>query len=185
MVVSAAGFEEPEPEIVYIYKDVIRYVDRPMVIEKPVVKCRIVEKEVEKIVEVLVPCEPLEYTADDLYCMAAVIYQEAGGDECDDDCRVKVADVVLNRKNDSRFPNTIREVLEAKNQYGKFWQTGVRIPNRGDSEEETRAIARAWYIAAKVLGGYHSELYGNGYVWQAEFEQGKDIVYTCGTYFGR
>lgn len=194
---SAAAFNdvEPEPEIVYVTQRVVEYVpkiefvDRIVYVPIEVEKIVEVEKvvEVEKIVEkeVIKYANAIDYTMDDMFCLAAVIYQEAGGNACSDECRIDVADVVLNRKNDSRFPNTIREVLEAKNQYGMFWKTGVEFVQRGNTEEENQAIARAWYIAAKVLNGEHGELYGNGYVWQAEFIQGTDVIEVCGTYFGR
>lgn len=152
-----------------------RYVEKP--VERHVI--------IEKGIYVHVAAEPLSYTEDDLYCLAAAIYQEAGGNACTDDCRRMVADVILNRVDSDRFPNTIRDVLEQEYQYGLFWKTGVTMSNRGDSENETKAISRAWYIAADVLNGNHSELYGNGYIWQAEFEQGTDNIECCGMIFGR
>lgn len=121
----------------------------------------------------------------DLELLACVIYQEAGGDECCDDCRRRVADVVLNRVNDERFPNDIHSVLVAPRQYGKFSQTGVVWPERAKNPNEVDAIARAYRIAEEVLLGQHSKLYGQGYIWQAEFKQGKEQFYHCGHYFGR
>ena len=57
--------------------------------------------------------EPTEtrasFTDEELYCMAAVIYNEAGGNAATDEHRKLVAYVVLNRVNDPRFPDTIRE----------------------------------------------------------------------------
>ena len=124
-------------------------------------------------------------TTTDLDLLACVIYQEAGGNECCDDCRRRVADVVLNRVEDPRFPNTIREVLTAKNQYGRFYYTGIKWPNRSKNYYERDAIARAYRIAEEVLNGQHSELYGNGYIWQAGFKQGTSQIYCCGHYFGK
>lgn len=47
--------------------------------------------------------------------------------------------------------------------------------------------ARAKRIAKAIAGGEHSDLYGEGYVFQAEFEQGTGVLYceNCGIYFGR
>jgi hypothetical protein len=117
--------------------------------------------------------------------LACVIFQEAGGDAHCDECRRRVADVVLNRVNDSRFPNTIHGVLTQKGQYGKFSKTGVRWPERANKKAEQHAVKRAYRIAEEVLSGKHSDLYGKGYIWQATFKQSKDNVYCCGHYFGR
>lgn len=163
-------YEVPRPPVFCA-----RYVEKP-------VECSVsVRKEANVCTWVNQPT----YTEDDLYCLAAAIYQEAGGDDCTDDCRRMVADVILNRVESDQFPDTIRDVLEQEYQYGLFWKTGVTMPNRGDGEIETKAIARAWYIAADVLNGNHSELYENGYIWQAEFEQGSDNIECCGMIFGR
>lgn len=122
---------------------------------------------------------------DKLEMLACVIYQEAGSDFCCDECRRRVADVVLNRVEDSRFPNTIEDVLTAERQYGRFHWTGVVWPDRANNPGEAHAVDRAYKIAEEVLRGQHSDLYGNGYIWQAEFEQGSDVVECCGIYFGR
>lgn len=122
---------------------------------------------------------------DELEMLACVIYQEAGGDICCDECRRRVADVVLNRVEDERFPNTIEAVLTAERQYGRFHWTGVVWPDRANNPGEAHAVDRAYRIAEEVLKGHHSELYGNGYIWQAEFKQGSDVVECCGIYFGR
>ena len=91
----------------------------------------------------------------------------------------------MNRVNDSRFPDTIKGVLTAKNQYGRFYYTGVVWPSRAKNYYEKDAVARAYRIAEEVLNGQHSELYGNGYIWQAAFKQGTSQIYCCGEYFGK
>lgn len=121
----------------------------------------------------------------DVELLAMVIYQEAGSDYICDDCRRRVADVVLNRVNDDRFPNTIEAVLTQKDQYGVYYYTGVVWPTRAKYDGEAHAVERARQIAREVLEGNHSELYSNGYVWQAEFMQGTDGFWCCGIYFGR
>jgi hypothetical protein len=117
--------------------------------------------------------------------MAIVVYQEAGGDAHCDDCRRRVADVVLNRVADARFPDSIEGVLTQYAQYGMLWKTGIQWQDRADDPDEWHAVSRAYDIAEEVLKGNHSELYGNGYVYQAEFKQGRDGFWCCGTYFGR
>lgn len=117
--------------------------------------------------------------------LAAVIFQEVGWDRACDECRRRVADVVLNRVADDRFPDTIHGVLSQKSQYGRMYWTGVVWPSWANNVYEIYAIERAYRIADEVLAGQHSELYGNGYVWQASFKQGKEQIYCCGHYFGR
>lgn len=133
----------------------------------------------------VVSSAPSTNKSSDIELLACVIYQEAGGDECCDDCRRRVADVVLNRVAHPKFPNTIKEVLTAKNQYGRYYYTGVVWPSRAKNVNEKDAVARAYRIAEEVLNGQHSELYGNGYIWQACFKQGTSQIRCCGTYFGK
>ena len=127
----------------------------------------------------------LDVPAEDLELLACVIYQEAGGDACSDLCRFMVGDVVLNRVADSRFPDTIEEVLTQRGQYGTFSKTGVVWPARASNPGEAAAVERAYDTARRLLSGEHSELYDAGYIWQAEFIQGKDVIEVDGTYFGR
>ena len=120
-----------------------------------------------------------------LELLACVIYQEAGADYVCDDCRRRVADVVLNRVESPDFPDTIYEVLTAEDQYGYYYWTGVKWPARASYPEEAHAVERAYRIAEEILSGQHSALYGNGYIWQAGFVQGTDGFWCCDTYFGR
>lgn len=131
--------------------------------------------------------EPEEWEPDpkDVEMLARVIYQEAGGDACSDLCRMYVGDVVLNRVEDPRFPDTMEEVLTAPGQYGTFSRTGVIWPARASKPEEAAAVARAYDIARRLLAGEHSEIWGLGYIWQAEFPQGRDVIEETGLYFGR
>ncbi len=117
--------------------------------------------------------------------LACAIYCEAGGDACSDLCRYMVGDVMLNRVDDPRFPDTLEEVLTQKGQYGEFYWTGIVWPERAQYETERAAVERAYETARALLSGEHSELYGAGYIWQAEFAQGTDVIYLDGTYFGR
>ena len=126
-----------------------------------------------------------EIDEQELEWLACVIFQEAGGDECTDLCRYYVGDVVLNRIMDNRFPSTMYEVLTQKYQYGRYYWTGIVWPKRVNNPNEAYAVERAYRIARDLLEGNHSELYGQGYVWQASFIQGKDNIYLCGMYFGR
>ena len=120
--------------------------------------------------------------------LAILIYREAGGDACCDDCRVRVADVALNRVTDERFPDTLEAVLTQKKQYGTMYWDGVTWPDRAENPTEAEAVARARETAEAVLSGTHSELYGNGYIFQSEFpDLGDDEgrVTCCGIYFAK
>lgn len=145
-----------------------------------------IEVEIEEPVEEEIE-EEIEVDPEDLELLACVIYQEAGADYCCDDCRRRVADVVLNRVGDDRFPDNIQDVLTQKRQYGRYYWTGVVWPERAKNDCEKHAVERAYRIAEEVLKGEHSELYGEGYIWQAEFKQGTGVVYCdqCKIYFGK
>lgn len=126
-----------------------------------------------------------QVNSSDLEYLACVIYCEAGSDSISDDTRRMVGDVVLNRVNDSRFPDSIYAVLTQKAQYGRFHWTGIVWPARAENASEAHAVARARDIARELLEGTHSELYGEGYIWQAEFKQGTGCVQSDGIWFGR
>lgn len=117
--------------------------------------------------------------------LAVAIYQEAGSDWISDETRRMVADVVLNRVMDDRFPDTIEGVLTQPWQYGRFCETGICWPERASQAGEQAAVERARRIAEEVLSGEHSALYGEGYVFQAEFGQGAEGFWQDGLYFGR
>ena len=120
--------------------------------------------------------------------LAIVIYREAGGDAVCDECRRRVADVALNRVADSRFPDTLFEVLTQKRQYGAMYWEGVTWPERAGQPGEQAAVERARETARSVLAGEHSALYGQGYIFQSEFDDlgaAEDRVVCCGIHFAK
>lgn len=127
---------------------------------------------------------PKEPDPAEVEMLACAIYNEAGGDACSDLCRYYVGDVILNRVADPRFPDTIEGVLTAPGQYGRFSKTGIVWPKRASNPGEAHAVQRAYDTAYDLLSGNHSELYGAGYVWQAEFSQGSGF-WLDGLYFGK
>ena len=153
--------------------------------EAPVIVAEPVNYTVYEVIEA--PAEPEINEPDpaDVEMLACVIYTEAGGNACSDLCRYYVGDVVLNRVEDPRFPDTLEGVLLQKGQYGRFYWTGIVWPDRAYQTVEAAAVERAYETARALLSGEHTELYGAGYIWQAEFKQGKDIIYLDGLYFGR
>lgn len=141
--------------------------------------------EIEAETEQAEETEAAPYSEDELEIFACAIYQEAGGDKCTDLCRMYVGDVMLNRVDDPRFPNTLYEVLTQKHQYGLFWKTGIIWPGRASDPNEAAAVERAYDTARALLEGEHSELYGAGYIYQDTQPRGKDVIYLDGEYFGR
>ena len=117
--------------------------------------------------------------------LACAIYCEAGADSISDDTRRMVGDVILNRVDDPRFPDPVEGVLTQRAQYGRFHWTGVVWPARASRDGESHAVDRAYRIARELLGGEHSALYGEGYIYQAEFRQGSGVIMSDGIYFGR
>lgn len=122
------------------------------------------------------------YTEEELEILAVIIYQEAGGDKCSDDTRLKVGNVFLNRVASPLFPNTFKEVATAKSQYGTLYWTGIKWPDRASSPQEQNAVERAYRIAQELLEG--KRVLPNNVFWQAEFMQGDGLYrYQDGIYF--
>jgi len=110
----------------------------------------------------------LEPDAELVEKLACAIYSEAGGDECSDECRINVGDVILNRVKDPRFPNTIEGVLTAPRQYGTFSQTGVVWPARASVD------GRSYHVIGLGELGKSPVKYCPASIWAAkEHEIGK------------
>lgn len=125
---------------------------------------------------------PEKYTEDELFCMAAVIYNEAGADACSDTHRRFVGYVVLNRVNDSRYPNSVREVLEQKGQY-QGMGNGVRFAKRYSNPTEKHAVERAYQIAREVLENRNNIPIPANVLFQAQFVQGTRVYTQIGNTF--
>ena len=177
-----------KPEIAFSPDPIPTVIKAPapatLTISVPVYIPKLAEK-IEELEEEPVEIEKPKINPEELEMLACVIYQEAGGDACCDDCRRRVADVVLNRVESDRYPDTMYEVLTQRAQYGRLHWTGIKWPDRAGREVEAGAVERAYRIAEEVLNGQHSELYGEGYIFQAEFSQSDDSIVCCDIYFGR
>lgn len=116
--------------------------------------------------------------------LACVVYQEAGWSKSCDECRKMIADVVLNRVASQYFPNTIYEVLMQKGQYGRYYWDGITWPAK--SINDINGKQRAYDAVDAIIRGEYSKLHGTDYWWQIETTPlGSDIIYCCGTYYGR
>ena len=144
-----------------------------------------VENIVETVEESLVHSDPAPdktYTDEELEILALIVYQEAGEDRVSDDTRRLVAQVFLNRVNDSRFPDSFYEVATAERQYGRLYWTGIVWPDRASSQEEAHAVERAYKIAQEVLES-NEPVCPEGVIFQAEFVQGDIYAEQDGMYF--
>lgn len=170
--------DPPEDESVYVQPTPI--------VHEPVEN---IVKPVENIVETaedsLVDSDPepdKTYTDEELDILALIVYQEAGGDGVSDDTRRLVAQVFLNRVNDSRFPDSFYEVATEERQYGRLYWTGIVWPDRASSQEEAHAVERAYKIAQEVLES-NEPVCPEGVIFQAEFVQGDIYAEQDGMYF--
>ena len=147
--------------------------------------CEPVENIVETVEESLVHSDPAPdktYTDEELEILALIVYQEAGEDRVSDDTRRLVAQVFLNRVNDSRFPDSFYEVATAERQYGRLYWTGIVWPDRASSQAEAHAVERAYKIAHEVLES-DEPICPEGVIFQAEFVQGEIYAEQDGMYF--
>ena len=163
--------DTPEEESVYVQPTPI--------VHEPV------ENIVETVEDSLVHSDPLPdktYTDEELDILALIVYQEAGGDRVSDDTRRLVAQVFLNRVNDSRFPDSFYEVATEERQYGRLYWTGIVWPDRASSQVEAHAVERAYKIAQEVLES-DEPVCPEGVIFQAEFVQGDIYAEQDGMYF--
>ena len=147
--------------------------------------CEPVENIVETVEKSLVHSDPAPdktYTDEELEILALIVYQEAGEDRVSDDTRRLVAQVFLNRVNDSRFPDSFYEVATAERQYGRLYWTGIVWPDRASSQVEAHAVERAYKIAQEVLES-DDPVCPEGVIFQAEFVQGDIYAEQDGMYF--
>ena len=92
------------------------------------IKVDITEADVIECTNELNEYEPIQesstidrwWTEDDLHMLAAVIYYEAGSDECTDRHQQLVGQVVVNRMYSTEFPNTIYDVIAQPMQYSSY-----------------------------------------------------------------
>ena len=96
----------------------------------------------------------------DLKIVANVIFHEAGG--CTMEHQIAVGAVVMNRVADSRFPNTVYDVVVQPLQYSKKY-----VEEFGDIPDI------CWVAAVRAMNGDHEV--PSDVVWQAEFVQGTEI----------
>lgn len=105
----------------------------------------------------------------DVLNLARIIQAENGGHE-DDEALLLTGIVVLKRVKSKHYPDTITGVISQKGQYstyadGKFWNN----PSK-----------RSMRIAKKLLSTDIADDYPDNLVFQAEFEQGREVYKKLG-----
>lgn len=86
----------------------------------------------------------------ELQCMALTIYHEARGSNLAD--QYAVADVVLNRVEDTRYPNTVCKVARQGYKKGrKDCQFSYYCDGKSDKPKETEAWTRAQSVAWNII----------------------------------
>ena len=160
---------EPEPE---------KPVHDKRTVNKTAVRVKIQAEEPETVKE------PEPYTDEELELLACVIYCEAGSDSISNETRRMVGEVVLNRVASEQYPDTIKEVLTQKGQYGRFHWTGVVWPTRASKSVEAHAVERAYECAVACFT--EDRLLPTDTIYQAGFVQGREVVAQApGFYFCR
>ena len=153
--------EEPEKEI------------RPTVTPIPT---EVTQTETEstppEITREVVTIEEVEdINPEELELLAKVITTESGADWCKNELQLAVGSVVLNRVADSRFPNSIEEVIYQPGQYSTAKRLEGVVPTERAKEHAKQLLTEGVTIPESV-------------VWQANFKQGKTYKVLQGVYFG-
>lgn len=116
--------------------------------------------------------EPLKqwWTDEELNMLAALIYYEAGSNDCSDRHQQLVGQVVLNRVNSNEFPDTIYDVI-TQTKHGIQYSTYKKVlKNMGNRD----IIPQRCYDNALVVLNGEVDCPDN-IVWQAGFIQGSEI----------
>jgi spore germination cell wall hydrolase CwlJ-like protein len=114
-----------------------------------------------------------KYTDEDIRILATTVYYEAG--TTTDQLRQYVAQVVMNRVADSRFPNTVKGVVTQAGQYaGNYATTSATqaIKNK-DSQNGTYYYATCETAAKAAMMGQVDM--PSSVIYQANFSQGKGV----------
>lgn len=138
-------------------------------------ECHVECQNVDMVLEITQNPEMIEkskYTAEELDLLARVIWSEAGSDWLTDEHQRAVASVVINRVNDDRFPNTIKDVVYQPGQYGCVYNGMIyQMPNQ-------RAYDNAKYVLENGV------TIPSNVVWQSKSTQGRRLYkYIQGHYF--
>ena len=85
---------------------------------------------------VITPIQQFSITDEEIEMLKYIVQQEAGSGSYKHKCII--TNVILNRVEDSRFPNTVKEVLLQKNQFSSVWNYYQK--KREPDESTERAV---------------------------------------------
>ena len=144
-VVLKPVLEKPEEKV-----EVVEVVEEPEVIEEPEIVVEEVKAEPEvKVVKEEVKAEPVELSLSDIDLIALVVMAEAEGEP--EEGKRLVADVILNRVDSGKFPNSVEGVVYQKGQFEAMWNGRV---DRCEVRDDIRKIVEeemASRVNSKVL----------------------------------
>ena len=166
-------------------ENITEQIHEPIIIDIEPVKTIEETGEVEETTMIEEETTVIEYqqwwTNEELDMLAAVIFYEAGSNDCSDRHQQLVAQVVLNRVIDDRFPDTIYDVITQQNpvQYSTY---KLVLNNMGNRD----IIPQRCYDNALAVLNNDVDC-PSDIVWQAGFIQGEiyEVYYTTysTTYF--
>lgn len=101
----------------------------------------------------------ISYTSEEFEMMCYVLQQEVGG--CTDESKIAVANVIINRVNSSRFPNTIKGVLTANNQFTAIYNyyNKTKAPTKSTIDCARRALNGEGAAESKGATYYYAPRY--------------------------
>lgn len=100
--------------------------------------------------------EDLDISDEDYKCLAQAIYFEARSEPIEG--QAAVAEVVLNRVQDKRFPNTVCGVVFQNENWRHRCQFSFACDGRSDRPRERQSWQQARKIAAVVLAGVENDM---------------------------
>lgn len=120
----------------------------PRFVAEPVVQQLPEQAEAESLAELVTMLPEEADLSDELKCLAQAVYWEARGEDLDG--QLAVAQVIINRTENHRFPGNYCGVVTQRSQFS-FVRSG-RIP-------DVRTGTRAWYRAKAIARIAHDELW--------------------------
>jgi len=79
-------------------------------------------------------------------CLALTVYFEARGEALSG--QIFVADVVLNRVESPKYPNTVCEVIKQKSQFSYYWDGKPDVPKEKQAWKQSKWVAH-WMLSSR------------------------------------
>lgn len=137
-------------------------------VELPVQIGSQLEPDEVKVLEKTVSVDP-----DELDLLARLIQAEAGSDWCTDELQRAVGSVVLNRMNDSRYPDTMHDVIYQPGQYSTAKNGQIEKAATDRPRENAEYLLKNGSTIPEEI------------IFQANFRQGQVYKEIQGVFFGK